>query len=351
MPDLLKLVKRIGTQAPEDFVAPLPAVGTVSMAVLQNGVPYRFKVTSPEAPGWWTVRPADKRWATPTSPAESHAVVDYLLALPKRRVIALLRLDDYTWLCVPAFPHSEAQRGWPNGEPRQLHLIRETIQPLDVVIARDLAGTLLYDEIDTVTPQGLYRAVRESLDENGESPLDPGRGGLTTALTIMRAHFVEQRRLQAEAEAERLRAAEAELKLLRAAERAKREAELRNNLGERLNASLSFLGAQMLGWNEDGNNIRVRWSFNGHQTSTVVNRELQVVSAGFCLAHTDHRHTLTSLVQVMEEARAVGRMDGTMAEYRKGKSQGQGLQYVDGWNTGGSDSYADPQPEDQDWDD
>ncbi len=349
--NLLNLVKRIAAHQPEDFVAPLPAADAWRMAVIQSGVPYHFRVTRPAAPGWWVVRPRDKSVAAPVEPAPAHQIVDYLAALPMRRVIALFRLDDQTWLCSPAFPNGEAQRGW-NGEPRQLHLITETVQPLDVIRARDMAGTLLYDEIDTTTPQGVHRMTQEYL-LNTPEPTSLGlpmmahrNAGLYAGLEIMWAHYQEQQRLAEEAaQAQRLAAAKARREQDRQALVAK-QAELRASLGARIEDSLSFMGAQLLGWNEQGNNIRVRWSYDGHVADTVVNRNLQVEVAGFCLAGTDQQHTLTSIVQVMEEARQAGRTDSAMRQYNPDHDRQSSLKFTPGW------ALEDENEQDDDrWDD
>jgi hypothetical protein len=290
MSNLLNVLRRIETHQPSEFLAPVPDVQQVVLFTLQDNIPYRFLI--PTVPGWQYFRPQGAR-AVILRPGQPFEYIPYLAALRSIQVMVVFRVSDTSWLVIPNNIGEAAQRGWKHGAPKVMHLVTEALQPFDLVLARVMGGTLLYDEL---LSRGQPAGQRET----------------SQARQMMLEHQEEARRL----DAERIRLAEEALKRDRK-NRAEAEKALRQAQWEaRAREALGFMGAQMVDWTAvNGNSFNVTWEFNGRQATTRINRDLIVESAGFCLAGTDRQHTLTDIVRVMEDAVEAGRRDGMAAQY------------------------------------
>jgi hypothetical protein len=216
-------------------------------------------------------------------------VVGYLSVLPRFLVIAVHRLRADAWMVVPWNASDAAQRGWPNAEPRAVHLVRDAIRPFDVVVARRLDRIFLYDMLDeglgssgaSQTVRAVFNSARGDIEVSGAPP------EMLRAYSLLSDYaYGLQRTRQQRGEADR-----------------------RTSVEGRLRWHLGFMGADLLGWHEAGEGYEVRWSYEGREYHTVLRRDLQVESAGICLDGTDQRHNLSSIVAVMEEARKRGRDD------------------------------------------
>lgn len=280
---LLGVLSRLQNQTPDPFVAPIIDAQSVRVLSVQQNVPYWFTLQNPE-PGWWRLVPTGQAQARLSARLAPPPILDYLAHLPRFLVIALFPAGESSWLCVPFNRADAAQRGWPEGSPRLLHLVRHRLQPLDVVVARSLAGTLLYDTVDERLGYSTRsHLLRESIARND---VEETNADLANACWIIQDRLREQRREQTQAATE--------------ARRGNLEAEIRHQL--------DFMGANLVGWQE-GETITVTYEYNGMERTVEIGRDFRTVSAGICLDDTDRDHDLASVVNVLEEARRLHRFD------------------------------------------
>lgn len=263
---LFSTLTHIESHIPQSFVAPILDAHTTCVHVVQAGIPYRFDVRGVE-PGWYELQPIDKHTAS-GAPAQPYQYLPYLQHLPRIYVIACFRLSAHTWLVVPYNPSDARQRGWPNAEPRQLHLVRGSIAPLDVCDTRMLAGTLLY---------------------SNTKRLEVGTG-LATARDIIQSRAAEMER---EVRRQTLAAQQATLE-------------------NRVRAQVEFVGAELVDFSEFGESLRVTWEYNGYRHTASIGRDLELQSAGMCLG--DYReqwdwHNLTTTILAIEQGRELHRFD------------------------------------------
>lgn len=71
--------------------------------------------------------------------------------------------------------------------------------------------------------------------------------------------------------------------------------------GDRLRRAVQLAGGQLLSWASTPNGLQVRWVRLGEEHTSLVDRDLNLQHAGFCLANTDRQHDLTSLVSLVGE--------------------------------------------------
>jgi len=256
------VLDRLEQHQPQPFVAPVPEADTVRLFTLDNGIPYWFTVRNAE-PGWWELSPYADDKARLTRKANPSEFFPYLSQLPRYYVVALFRLSEHTWLCVPFNSADAHQRGWKDAEPRPLHLIRHSVSPLDVVSARMMSSTLLYEDID----MRIQRVPPNTTDSK-------------RAEWIIRQHRLKQE------EEERKRALE----------------EQKLTTEGRMKYQLGLAGAELMDWSERGEGLSVTWHRNGRTYNMTVNRNLTIASAGICLDSTDSTHDLATIVSTMERS-------------------------------------------------
>jgi hypothetical protein len=293
MRDLLSVIDRMADHRPEPFVAPLPEAERITVLTIQDGIPYRFKVRDPVR-GWWRLRPnVERGTARRVDEAQPGDVLTYLAELPRFLAIALFRLEPQTWLCMPWNASDAAQRGWPDGEPRVLHLVHDAIRAFDPVQARSLAGLMLYGGM-----ANLYQAMYDAQALQADLSCEPRHATYRQARRIVLQRN-EQLRLQAAAE-------ERQRRRLAVAQAA---VERRQSIEEHIAWQLGFMGAQLVGWAEAGESLEVTWEYEGHEHTAEVRRDLVGLSAGICLAGTAGSHNLSSLVAAIQRARELHRYD------------------------------------------
>ena len=284
---LVDVVEQVGSHTPKPFIAPIPDAEVVDVFTLQDGIPYTFKLRA-QSPGWWQVVPVSKSWAHLGEVPQSCDILAYLDQLPRFYAICCFRLSERTWLVVPYNASDTAQRGWPNGEPRAMHLVRHAIRPFDVVVTRSLAGTLLYEDLDTRLGNWLFtESLRFAVEEDSIEPSASTRNDFKNAYQI-----VYHRKVELKAEAQR-----------QAIEKQHYTTE------GKLRWQLAFMGANLESWLESGEGYKVTWSHEGERYSMRLRRDKRIASAGICLDRTDSSHNLSSIVAVMEEAKRLERFD------------------------------------------
>jgi hypothetical protein len=63
----------------------------------------------------------------------------------------------------------------------------------------------------------------------------------------------------------------------------------------------------LVGYTTNATGLRVTWEREGQQSTTLINPDLAVVSAGICLSGMDHDFDLASIVGVVQDAPAFAR--------------------------------------------
>jgi len=283
--DALSLIDKLDSHRPKHFLAPVLDAERVRIHTLLNGIPYRFDVHS--EPGWWVLKPTSKTRARRVGPPISMLdVMDYLRILPRFLVITLFRVRSSTWLVVPFNNADAEQRGWLNGEPRQLHLVRHRVQPFDVLVTRQLGNELIYHLRYCTADAGVVsKLLRDYLTESELPEVRFSTREFRSAWEVLQQHVREQKKQ----------------------ERLQVEAKRKMSVEERLRFHLAFMGAELDSWYESGEGYRVAWTHGKQEYSMDVARSGFIKSAGVCLEGTDRRHNLSSIVATMDEHRRLGR--------------------------------------------
>lgn len=287
--NLLNVIDRIAEEKLPPFVAPIVDAERVEVFTLsESGTPYTFTVQGDA--GWYLIEPQGKR-AHIARDAYPFEVLRYLDALPRFYTIALFRLAERVWVCIPYNVSDAEQRGWMNGVPRVLHLVTDSLRAFDVVDARSLMGTLLYNTVSTRVPtQG--HALRNAI-ANDEAHPDFG-GSFRIAYDIVRGRREELRR-------------EAQMRALR---------EQRMTTEGKIRYHLQYVNAELKSWSEEGDGYRVQWTYKGKEFEARLRKDLHAVSAGvpgraICLGHhgEEQRQNLSSIVVTLEQACKLKRFD------------------------------------------
>jgi len=260
---ILSAIKRAKEIQPEPFIAPL-FEGNTNVIAYHGGVPRSFSVNMPEA-GWHLLIPVqarDGRWyAIPERFAYPSEYLEYLDQLPRFYVSMLVRLDVGTWLATPFNSADATQRGWPDGQPMSVYLVREAVRRYDLVEARQLGRVLLYGQM--AMRGNLHMGERDSRNAVG-------------IVSQYEALLQEKEAIKA------------------------REQQLATVDGQ-IRDQVEFAGGKLLAWDVVGEGFEVTWEWDGHTLRTRVNREMGVTSVGFCTAGTARQHTLASTVALLRE--------------------------------------------------
>lgn len=276
---LLQTLTRLSAHSPAPFVAPLipDYHGRAQVFTMQDGIPYQFTIRHASM-GWHTIIPASavSKRASVGEPAQVWQVWAYLEQLPRFYVIAVMPVDDNTWLAVPYNSADAAQRGWKQAQPKPVYIVNEGLLPFDVIETRAMGSALLY--------AGMALALRDAnlgarlYDSNVTDHLNRD---WQNAVRIVNDRLQEQQKQQA-------------LQAL---------ANQQASLQDRMRFQLEFMGAKLLDLAKRGQAYVVRWQApDGHEYSMAVGEDTRIITAGICLAGSDSQNNLSSIVQVMEEA-------------------------------------------------
>lgn len=282
---LSHLIDQIRQNNLEEFVAPLPA-GSIELLSVQGGYPYWFEVDN-DSPGWKRLKPVQAlaggrinrkgiNNVEIVGQAQPYEIEDYLNQLPHFHVIALYPSSEGSWLCLPYSKADVKQRGW-DGSPKVFTLCPENIEPLDVVRVANLAGTFIYHDVSKLVLEA-FRAKELLRQTENEVSLAP--------------EFWQAFKMCIE-----------RLNMLRQKERQK-------TLDDRLVESLGFVGAELVSYEEVEGGLEVTYRYEGMTwTLPRVGSDLRIQVAGICLSGRDYEHSLSSIVNVMHEARKQRRFD------------------------------------------
>lgn len=285
---LLDVLDRVEQVKPESFLAPIPDANTIRLFSVQKGIPFWFSIGEfDRTPGWYMVKPVYGQIAILGGEAQAIQYLEYLDQLPRFFVIALYAISEHAIMVVPFNQGDANQRGWLHGTPRIMHLTRgHSILPFSIVIAREMAGVLLYDSPSVGWPGGANysSSLWENLQEFGDT--FPGYDGAYPGNFRNAWHIVcdewkrrEEDRLKAE-----------------------RDAKLATTQGQ-IEHRLAIGGASLLNWREAGDTYRITWEFEGQSYTQTFTKDLRLSVAGICLAGGDRDQDLTSIVPIMQQWR------------------------------------------------
>jgi hypothetical protein len=236
-----------------------------------RGLVYELEVLGARA-GWWICRMLDVRRAILVDVAEPWQRGEYLALWPALRLVLVEPLRGDDWVAV-AFNPSDAFQRFAIRGPLIVRLV-EGGQPFERVIGRVEGATIWYDELDRRAEPATAEQLRDAL---AAGHAVPSLGGIGVGERAAYALLTE--RCVAAAQA-----------------REARRAELR------LRDALMVGGARLVGYEAGAGVLRVTWERDGQRSVTLVNANLEVVSAGICLSGEDQRFDLASIIGVVREA-------------------------------------------------
>jgi hypothetical protein len=255
-----------------EFLAPLPR-GVRVVAVRVAGVVCRLRVEG-DFEGWGVFRPTGPSTAKLLRPASLAERRRYLEVLPRRRLILCQPFGTH-WL---GFPAHQADRRFPQVGPVPVRLVEDG-QRFEVVETRCDGVQYWFEVADGRADPAAAAYLREAfrLRAQVEQVRRPGLSG-------------EQRASYA------------------IADQIRHEAE-RDRTEDRLRQALAHAGAELHGYLERADGLRVEYEVDGQRHVSLVGKgDLSVQLAGVCLNGADAHFDLQSLVGVLREADGVLRI-------------------------------------------
>lgn len=284
MTDVRELLKRVAAEEESLrsslFLAPCVRGGHVRARVY--GLLYTFLHSPLDFEGWGIFQPVSEREARLVREAQAEHVEDYLRLFPAMRLLLCYRLKGNAWLAYPA-SEAEARPRLSSGrvEPVTVHLVLDG-REFEQGVARDVGGEWWFEGIDRRASPLEAESLREAL----RGGIDPSALNLKGLTPEMRACYslVFRRR---EMEREKLRLAG--------------QPGFESSGESRLRAALRFGGGDLHDFSDQGDYWVVGWlARDGQYHTSVIAKDLTVISAGICLSGEDQKFDLQSLVGVVE---------------------------------------------------
>lgn len=298
------LGKRAAAWRDHEFVAPVNGHGFVFLAT--GKAITQLGVVAAE-PGWWRMRVADANTAAIIEPATPWERDAYLESLPTSRYVLMDQVGPWRWTVLPV-GHMEDLPA--NGQIR-MDLV-EGGQMFERVIGRHKAEAqaIWFDALDRRTDPSVAETLRAALLTDDDPPEAP------SGYEAEYAAFQREREARQHTEhlrmligntaipelVAKLEAIDRELadeRTVRAGRRwARRHWQL--VVEDLLRRALAIGGANLieLQGNYLSPTLQIVWERQGTRRYTWIDRHLNVINAGFCLAGGDRNFDLSSLVSV-----------------------------------------------------
>jgi hypothetical protein len=262
-----------------EFLAPVLRGGGVGVRI--GGVRCRLKVSPANYAGWAVFRAVSFDRAKYLRDASRGERRRYLALFPAVRLILVTR-DQETWQAIPA-SFGDARFNITGLVPPRFV---EDAELFETIVTRFDGAQFWFDGPDTRADPGAAAYLRESLQKN----LDPNRLARTGLTAEHRTAYALHHAMRQEAIAREERE-----------ERARPEARLRQ--------ALTHAGANLRDFSEWADVYRVSYEVDGQRHTSVVRKDnLAVVTAGICLSGRDNDFDLGSLIGVLREGEADGRI-------------------------------------------
>lgn len=255
------------------FVAPRVRGGAVRARVA--GLVHTFEVEPRGFQGWGVFQPRDLRTASVVGEAPLDLIERYLGLLRGLAMILVERCAPGVWLAVAANASDAAQKRLPS-HPVLVRLV-DRLRPFDRVRVRFDGQSAWFERLDRRADPSLADCLRAA-QRDGVRPEALRVPHLSPEYVFAFSMAIERQRIADERRNER-------------------------SGTRRLEAALKTGGGHLLDAEDTGDTWRVNWATgNGNRfLSTVLKRDLTVVSSGICLSGEDEKFDLHSLVGVIEQ--------------------------------------------------
>lgn len=259
------------------FVSPLLPNARARLRLA--GIVYELRLPEAQA-GWWICQIDGPGRASVVEEAQAWQRAEYLEQWPRLRCVLIEQVSPQSWLALPFNPSDAAQRFGRIG-PQIVHLAEQG-QPFERIIARVEGQTLWYDELDRRADPVICEQLRSALyAEQPEPHIAAMAASERAAYSLRFERIARQQQKQAVAQLE-----------------------------GRLLHTLRIAGANLLGYSIDGEQVRVTWERDGQRSTSLVDLNFNLISAGICLSGEDQRFDLASIVSVVSEAPDYARWEG-----------------------------------------
>lgn len=287
MSDALDLIEQLGktsnTLNERVFVSPVYRNQWVATRI--DSIIYRFKIPR-LSPGWYQFQPTSQNSAKRIGEADLMEIEKYLKHFDRFRLVMVRREGDLVF----GVPFKSNKFGFDTSQIFPIYLALDDMAlDFDEILCRYDGANVWYEQVPLNNDFSRCDYLRESLSLKVK-PSDIKFQGLRfedkVAYGIRYQLLIE--------EEERLKKAEEE-RLLR-------------NTKYRLKKAVEHGGGTFQDYTERGSNFTVTYNVDGESyTSTIAkDRNLTVLTAGFCLSGHDKDFDLTSLVSVIREGQEKG---------------------------------------------
>ena len=289
-PDVNELLNQFAAEEDEflerEFLAPALRGGVVRVRI--GGVVCRIRIDLTAFEGWGVFLPISHNEAMLVRRASLAERRRYLELFPMIRQIICRRAGN-TWFGSPA-SFGDSRVRLEGLAPLKL---AEEVQQFDCVRTRYDGAHFWFDELDMRHDPGASAYLRSALHDQ-TPPEKLHRRGLTAEeRAAYELNYWELVRPPAPNQR-----SEAPLGM---------EGPEADAVRQRLRESLSHAGAQLVGYLERADSVRVSYTVGGRQYTSSINKDdLTVQVAGICLSGKDQMFDLGSLVGVLREADEYG---------------------------------------------
>jgi hypothetical protein len=271
MKNILDLISDLGNKeariTKQVFISPVFTNRLVATRV--DGLRYTFLLPK-TPPGWYRIRPVNKKEARIDGPAELHEIEDYLKHLGRIRIVIALKKNQ----TYQGIPEKSNRYGFNQADVLPVFLCDDTVNEFDQIIARYDGINLWFERIDQMNDPAKADYLRSCVEKFTE-PEQIRFKGLTleekqayAVRTILDRKLVEDRKTAL------------------------------------LKRDIQFAGGYFIRFEERKDHYTVTYNVDGQQYTSRVTKDPKrtVLSAGLCLSGTDSSFDLKSLVTVIREA-------------------------------------------------
>lgn len=294
----LELIEELGktsnTLQERVFVSPVYRNRWVATRI--DKIIYRFKIRNAQ-PGWYRFQPISQNAAKRIGEAEFSEIEGYLKILDTLRLVMVRREGDVIF----GVPFKGNKYGF---EPTQIfpvYLAQDDMaMDFDEILCRFDGANVWYETVPMNNDPARSEYLRTALNERTV----PGEIEFTGLRFEDKIAYAVRHQLMLDEE-EAIRKAEREAR--KAAQEA-HDRELMRNSRVRIQRAVEHGGGVFKSFTERGNNFTVTYTVDGDEYTSQIakDRNLTVLTAGFCLSGRDRDFDLTSLISVIREGEARG---------------------------------------------
>jgi hypothetical protein len=281
MSDVLDLIRKIGEieNSIEDRAFVSPIFFNEFVATRIHGIVYKFKILHVPQPGWYDIKPVDKKTAKTKKIAELSDIENYLKHLQKIRLVLVMKKNNVYF----AIPDKSNSQKFSIDQLIPVYLFDDTVLDFDRIIARFDGANFWFHQIDSSNDPSKSTYLREQLLKFSD-PKKIGFTGLTLEEKIAYSfRFSLDKKLVIDSKKETLR------------------------------NDVLHAGGDFISFIEKKDHYSVTYFVDGHKYTSNVSKDERrsVITAGICLSGEDRTFDLKSLITVMREGQQEGRIHRT----------------------------------------